>query len=46
MKIINSLNKLGYKISDIYRSIQQIDFNLTEEIILRKAISNLNTYGN
>ncbi|AUB31537.1 hypothetical protein [Spiroplasma floricola] len=46
MRVINSLSKLGYKISDIYKSIQQIDFNLTEENILKSAILNLNSYGN
>ncbi|WP_338984256.1 hypothetical protein [Spiroplasma endosymbiont of Diplazon laetatorius] len=46
MNVINSLNKLGYKISDIYKSIQSIDFNLNEELILERAILNLNTYEN
>ncbi|ALD66399.1 hypothetical protein [Spiroplasma cantharicola] len=46
MNVINSLNKLGYKLSDIYKSIQNIDLNLSEEILLSKAILNLNNYGN
>ncbi|AUM62643.1 hypothetical protein [Spiroplasma monobiae] len=45
MNIINTLNKLGYKISDIYKSINKIDFTLSEDLILERAILNLNSYG-
>ncbi|AGR42105.1 Holliday junction DNA helicase RuvA [Spiroplasma diminutum] len=46
MNIINSLNKLGYKLSDIYKVFNQIDLNLNEELILENAIFNLNYNGN
>ncbi|WP_342274938.1 hypothetical protein [Spiroplasma endosymbiont of Cantharis lateralis] len=45
MNVINSLNKLGYKLSDIYKAIQNIDLNLSEEILLSKTILSLNNYG-
>ncbi|QHX36648.1 hypothetical protein [Spiroplasma sp. BIUS-1] len=46
MNIINSLNKLGYKISDIYKSIETLDFKMSEDKIMQKALLNLNAYGN
>ncbi|AGR41136.1 hypothetical protein [Spiroplasma taiwanense] len=44
MNIINSLNRLGYRISDIYKAIDGIDINFKEEIILEMAIRKLNSY--
>ncbi|AKX34157.1 Holliday junction DNA helicase RuvA [Spiroplasma litorale] len=42
LEIINSLYKLGYKFNDIYKAIKNIDFKLSEEEIIRKALININ----
>ncbi|QGS51917.1 hypothetical protein [Spiroplasma tabanidicola] len=46
MEIINSLHKLGYGINNIYKVISIIDSSLDEELILQKALFELNEIKN
>ncbi|ASP28277.1 Holliday junction DNA helicase RuvA [Spiroplasma corruscae] len=42
LTIIDSLYKLGYKLSSIYIAISKIDFKLKDEVIIKEALCNLN----
>lgn len=38
MNVINSLHRLGYKISDVYQVVNKVNFSQKEDIILKESL--------